>query len=202
MVRTPREAIRPLLEGGPYSPLWNTLNTKKKVRTPLRRNVLDARMHCVQAPNHDGPYASITMQSGNAEASLYRRANIFQPVTCLHANHLNKILFEPTCPSRESNPGRWMYTQTLYHVVVKADFHKILYLSCTKQNNPGSPESVCSLLIAQHREQLRRVLPYIRSLMTLKNGTLLCMKVTGFLLRVFRYDASGNWLTAGDLPPI
>ena len=28
-----------------------------------------------------------------------------------------------TCPSRESNPGRWIYRQTLYHVAVKAGFY-------------------------------------------------------------------------------
>ena len=29
-----------------------------------------------------------------------------------------------TCPSRESNPGRWIYRQTLYHVAVKAGFYR------------------------------------------------------------------------------
>ena len=29
-----------------------------------------------------------------------------------------------TCPSRESNPGRWIYKQTLYHVAVKAGFYR------------------------------------------------------------------------------
>ena len=29
-----------------------------------------------------------------------------------------------TCPSRESNPGRWIKRQTLYHVAVKADFYR------------------------------------------------------------------------------
>ena len=29
-----------------------------------------------------------------------------------------------TCPSRESNPGRWIYRQTLYHVAVKARFYR------------------------------------------------------------------------------
>ena len=29
-----------------------------------------------------------------------------------------------TCPSRESNPGRWIYRQTLYHVAVKAGFFR------------------------------------------------------------------------------
>ena len=28
-----------------------------------------------------------------------------------------------TCPSRESNPGRWIYKQTLYHVAVEAGFY-------------------------------------------------------------------------------
>ena len=28
-----------------------------------------------------------------------------------------------TCSSRESNPGRWIYRQTLYHVIVKAGFY-------------------------------------------------------------------------------
>ena len=28
-----------------------------------------------------------------------------------------------TCTSRESNPGCWIYTQTLYHVAVKAGFY-------------------------------------------------------------------------------
>ena len=29
-----------------------------------------------------------------------------------------------TCPSRESNQGRWIYRQTLYHVAVKAGFYR------------------------------------------------------------------------------
>ena len=29
-----------------------------------------------------------------------------------------------TCPSWESNPGRWIYSQTLYHVAVKAGFYR------------------------------------------------------------------------------
>ena len=29
-----------------------------------------------------------------------------------------------TCTSRESNPGRWIYRQTLYHVAVKAGFYR------------------------------------------------------------------------------
>ena len=29
-----------------------------------------------------------------------------------------------TCPSRESNPGRWINRQTLYHVAVKAGFYR------------------------------------------------------------------------------
>ena len=29
-----------------------------------------------------------------------------------------------TCPSRDSNPGRWIYRQTLYHVAVKAGFYR------------------------------------------------------------------------------
>ena len=29
-----------------------------------------------------------------------------------------------TCPSRESNPGHWIYRQTLYHVAVKAGFYR------------------------------------------------------------------------------
>ena len=29
-----------------------------------------------------------------------------------------------TCPSWESNPGRWIYRQTLYHVAVKAGFYR------------------------------------------------------------------------------
>ena len=29
-----------------------------------------------------------------------------------------------TCPSRESNPGRWIYRQTLYQVAVKAGFYR------------------------------------------------------------------------------
>ena len=29
-----------------------------------------------------------------------------------------------TCPSRESNPGCWIYRQTLYHVAVKAGFYR------------------------------------------------------------------------------
>ena len=29
-----------------------------------------------------------------------------------------------TCSSPESNPGRWIYRQTLYHVAVKADFYR------------------------------------------------------------------------------
>ena len=29
-----------------------------------------------------------------------------------------------TCPSRESNPGRCIYRQTLYHVAVKAGFYR------------------------------------------------------------------------------
>ena len=29
-----------------------------------------------------------------------------------------------TCPNRESNPGRWIYRQTLYHVAVKAGFYR------------------------------------------------------------------------------
>ena len=29
-----------------------------------------------------------------------------------------------TCPSLESNPGRWIYRQTLYHVAVKAGFYR------------------------------------------------------------------------------
>ena len=29
-----------------------------------------------------------------------------------------------TCPSPESNPGRWIYMQTLYHVAVKAGFYR------------------------------------------------------------------------------
>ena len=29
-----------------------------------------------------------------------------------------------TCPSRETNPGRWIYRQTLYHVAVKAGFYR------------------------------------------------------------------------------
>ena len=28
-----------------------------------------------------------------------------------------------TCPNRESNPGRWIYRQTLYHVAVKAGIY-------------------------------------------------------------------------------
>ena len=33
------------------------------------------------------------------------------------------LLYDITCPSRESNPGRWIYRQTLYHVAVKACFY-------------------------------------------------------------------------------
>ena len=29
-----------------------------------------------------------------------------------------------TCPSRESNPERWIYRETLYHVAVKAGFYR------------------------------------------------------------------------------
>ena len=29
-----------------------------------------------------------------------------------------------TCSSWESNPGRWIYRQTLYHVAVKAGFYR------------------------------------------------------------------------------
>ena len=29
-----------------------------------------------------------------------------------------------TCPSRESNPGRLIYRQTLYHVALKACFYR------------------------------------------------------------------------------
>ena len=29
-----------------------------------------------------------------------------------------------TCPSRESNPGRWINRKTLYHVAVKAGFYR------------------------------------------------------------------------------
>ena len=41
--------------------------------------------------------------------------------------HHNNFVVEReyfTCPSRESNPGRWIYRQTLYHVAVKAGFYR------------------------------------------------------------------------------
>ena len=33
-----------------------------------------------------------------------------------------------TCPSRESNPGRWIYSQTLSYVTVKTGFYRKIYI--------------------------------------------------------------------------
>ena len=45
----------------------------------------------------------------------------------LNIHYVGAIVVERkyfTCPSRESNPGRWIYRQTLYHVAVKAGFYR------------------------------------------------------------------------------
>ena len=38
-------------------------------------------------------------------------------------NTFKGLYAQKACPSRESNPGRWINRQTLYHVAVKAGFY-------------------------------------------------------------------------------
>ena len=37
----------------------------------------------------------------------------------------------PTCPSWESNPGRWTYRQTLYYIAVKAGLRSVFFFTLT-----------------------------------------------------------------------
>ena len=63
---------------------------------------------------------------GHRESFLMRLGELL-PGSRVGSSPVGAIVVERkyfTCPSRESNPGRWIYRQTLYHVAVKAGFYR------------------------------------------------------------------------------
>ena len=55
---------------------------------------------------------------------LYSFVGYFVHKTLLHVLSMCRRAKYLTSPSRKSNPGRWIYRQTLHHVVVKASFYR------------------------------------------------------------------------------
>ena len=48
----------------------------------------------------------------------------------------------PTCPRLASNPGRWIYRQTLYHITVKVSFYLKAVVVCFKYSKTCLKQSL------------------------------------------------------------
>ena len=89
-------------------------------------------------------YQDIRVLHSCCNWELYR---IFMKATMLERKQF-------TCPNRESNPGPWIYRQTLYHIAVKASFYRnaveVCYIPCPVTFSPTKLDFVP--VIPGHRE--------------------------------------------------
>ena len=109
-----------------------------------------------------------------------------------------------TCPSRESNPGRWIYRQTLYHVAVKAGFCRkaveVYYIPSPVTFSPTKLNFVPEVL--GHRESflMRLCGNYCRGLGWVINGGRHCRRAKIFYLPQPGIEPRSLDLQANTLP--
>ena len=105
--------------------------------------------------------------SGHRESFLMRLSDLLpgSKVGYLRRAPLSYSENISTCPCQKSNPGRWIYRQTLYHVTVKAgSYCNAVEVCCIPSPVTFSPTKLNVIAeVPGHREsfptRLREVLP-------------------------------------------